>query len=227
MPEVLRAAASKLPSSDPRILSPPKIIWTVQGWAAPETLDMMGGHLSACSNNVKDLQTVAKALGINFSILEVQNFESCQVTWGSMTTFDSLKTICDHVEQQDEKMANFETNRIPHALLKETFLSLQRMSMKWKVKQAAVILGSDPWSMTLDDLAGSSLGNGHIGTLFVHMRLEPVNLNTLKKVWEIADEMVIFSHNGRELLKGGRGEDPEAAWQLVTNFFILHGNNND
>ena len=75
MPEVLRAAASKLPSSDPRS-SPIKIIWTVQDWGAPETLDMMGGHLGACSNNLKELQTVAKAVRINFTILEVLGFES-------------------------------------------------------------------------------------------------------------------------------------------------------
>ena len=42
MPEVVRAAARKFPSSDPGRGSPVKIIWTVQGFDAPETMDMEG-----------------------------------------------------------------------------------------------------------------------------------------------------------------------------------------
>jgi len=227
MPEVLRAAASKLPSSDPRS-SPIKIIWAVQGWGAPETLDMMGGNFGACSNNLKELQTVAKAVRINFTILEVLGFES---SWGQhYPIFDSLKKIAVHVEQQGEKLANFEMSRIP-LVLNETFLSLQRMSMKWKVKQVSVSLSSGTWMMELlNYLADSSLDNGHIGNLLVHLCQEHVNLIALKKVWEIADEMVIILSIGHGLLKfkGGRGEDPDAAWQLVTNFFLhVNGNNND
>ena len=56
---------------------------------------------------------------------------------------------------------------------------------------------------------------------------------SLKRVWQIADEMLIFHGFPRnqepvQLLKvrGGRGEDPEAGWKTVLNFF-LHGNNNE
>ena len=74
MPEVLRAAASKFPSSDPRRGSLLKIIWTVQGWGAPKTMDMEGyvaGHKNFYSN-VEELKNVAKTVGVNFTILEVQ-----------------------------------------------------------------------------------------------------------------------------------------------------------
>ena len=170
---------------------------------------------------------MAKAVRINFTILEVLGFES---SWGQhYPIFDSLKKIAVHVEQQGEKLTNFEMSRIP-LVLNETFLSLQRMSIKWKVKQVSVSLSSGAWGMELDYLAGSSLDNGHIGNLLVHLGQEHVNLIALKRVWEIADEMVIISSIGHGLLKfkGGMGEDPDAAWQLVTNFFLhVNGNNND
>ena len=77
MPEVLRAAASKFPSSDPRRGSLLKIIWTVQGWGAPKTMDMEGyvaGHKNFYSN-VEELKNVAKTVGVNFTILEVQGLD--------------------------------------------------------------------------------------------------------------------------------------------------------
>ena len=80
--------------------------------------------------------------------------------------------------------------------------------------------------LKLNDMAGSSLDNGHINILAIHMRGRvQVTLNALKRVWEIADQMHIFNQNVLDLeVGGGRGEDREAAWQLVLNF--LHGNNN-
>ena len=64
MPEVLRAAASKFPPSDPRRKrSTVRIIWTVQGWGAPETMDMEGyvghGENNFTCSNVKELTNVA------------------------------------------------------------------------------------------------------------------------------------------------------------------------
>ena len=52
MPEVVRVAASKFPSSHPhdRRGSPPKIIWTVEGWGTSETLE---------ANNLERLKDVA------------------------------------------------------------------------------------------------------------------------------------------------------------------------
>ena len=47
MPEVLRAAVRRFPSFEDRS-ERAKIIWTVQGWAAPETFYIEGDN----SNNV-------------------------------------------------------------------------------------------------------------------------------------------------------------------------------
>ena len=78
MPELLRAAASKFPSSDPRIHgSPVKIIWTVQGSGALETMDMKDSN--DVGTNLKELSSVAKAVRINFTILEVQCLKFCSV----------------------------------------------------------------------------------------------------------------------------------------------------
>ena len=139
MPEVLRTAASKLPSFDPRSSSI-KIIWTVQGWGFLETLDQ-GGHFDACSSNVKELLNVAKSVKVNVTILEVLGLESSLVSSLASSFLDSLKRIAVHVEQQGEKLVNFEMSWIP-LVLYETFFSLQRMSMKWKVKELNVSLGS-------------------------------------------------------------------------------------
>ena len=153
MPEVVRAAARKFPSSDPGRGSPVKIIWTVQGFDAPETMDMEGymeGYTEGVMEpdtveymedfpyshrannfyrNVEKLKDVAKAVRIDFTILEVQGLES-----SFLTTWNNLKMVVNHVEQQDEKLANFEVIAMGmNQTLNETFFLLQRMSMKWKV----------------------------------------------------------------------------------------------
>ena len=236
MPEVLRAAASKFPPSDPRRKrSTVRIIWTVQGWAAPETMDMEGyvghGDNNFTYSNVEELKNVAKAVGINFSIVEVQGFDSpLHFTACFRTTCNNFKMIADHVEQQDEKLANFEVIELgmSHSL-NENFFSLLRMSMKWKVQEVVAVVDSLPNRpmIKLDHLAGSSLlDKGHIGILFVDWyNLEPMSLNTLKRVWEISDEMYI---NEKVKLKGGSGEDREAAWQHVTDYLLrINGNTID
>ena len=226
MPEVLRAAASKFPPSDPRRKrSTVRIIWTVQGWAAPETMDMEGyvghGDNNFTYSNVEELKNVAKAVGINFSVVEVQGFDSpLHFTACFRTTCNNFKMIADHVEQQDEKLANFEMIGIGfRPFVDEVFFSLQRLSKKWKVKEVGVDVDD------LEDLAASSLDNGHIISLSFNWYWgEPVNLNALQRVWEISEEMEI----NEVFLKGGRGEDREEAWQSVIDFFLrVNGNNND
>ena len=157
---------------------------------------------------------MTKAVRIAPTILEVQGY----------TTGANLKRITDLVEQQGEKLASCEWTD----LCKEVFFALQRMSMKWKVQEVEVIVGSRPNRplIKLDHLAGSSLlDKGHIGILYVDWYREPVSLNALKRVWEISDEMYI---NEKVKLKGGRGEDREAAWQHVTDYLLrINGNTID
>merc|ERR1712025_893931 len=99
------------------------------------------------------------------------------------------------------------------------------MSMKWKVERCSVSMSCiGNGGLNVANLAGSSLHNGHIGCLDVKgwsWMLEEGNPEVLKRVWEIADEMVIFN----EMLKvgGGKGEDREKSWQRVLDFF----SNND
>ena len=92
--------------------------------------------------------------------------------------------------------------------------------MKWKANRLQVSVGGG--HLELDDLAGSFLDNGNIGSLVVYRFWEHVNLADLKRVWEIADEMRIHENSSDLLLNvgGGRGEDREEAWQLVLNFFF-------
>ena len=99
MPEVVRVAASKFPSSHPqdRRGSPPKIIWTVEGWGTSETLE---------ANNLKMLKDVATAVRINFTILEVQEMD---IRNGIVV--NNLKMIADHVKQQGIKLARGKPDR--------------------------------------------------------------------------------------------------------------------
>ena len=221
-----RTAASKFPSSDPRRGSLLKIIWTVQGWGAPKTMDMEGyvaGHKNFYSN-VEELKNVAKTVGVNFTILEVQGLEYLALSFGAPCS--SFKMIADHVSQQGEKLDNLEIFCIGRSpFLNETFLSLQRMIKKWKVKEAVVFVDVDHYpgrSLKLDDLAATySLGNGHIGCLYVNwFNREPVSLTALKRVWEISDEMYINDYANETLFKGGRTEDRESAWQPVLDYFL-------
>ena len=248
MPEVLRTAARRFPSFEalrasqaplsasvrrgPCLLTgqnPAKIIWTLKGWSAAETFSMEGniddvkeyytyngyykykGHYF---NNLKEFTDVAKAVRIAPTILEVQGY----------TTGANLKRITDLVEQQGEKLASCEWTDLCTSFGKEVFFALQRMSMKWKVKMAKVSAGIGGNYIELAALAGSSLDNGHIGSLVVIWNEEQVNfLPALKRVWEIADEMHIRRHHwAQDQLEvgGGRGEDSEEAWLLVLNFFL-------
>ena len=124
MGEVLRAAASKFPASDPRIHGcPVKLSWTVQGWGAPETMDMKDSN--DVGTNLKELSSVAKAVRINFTILEVevQCLKSSPAFCGFTHHYNDLFTyhynlneqfttynrmIAKHVKMQGEKLANFE-----------------------------------------------------------------------------------------------------------------------
>ena len=253
MGEVLRAAASKFPSSDPGIHGcPVKLSWTVQGWGAPETMDMKNSN--DVGTNLKELSSVAKAVRINFTILEVQCLNSPPAFSGftdhfiyhhnlneQFTTYNRM--IAKHVKLQGEKLENFEFGEIDFLSMKETFLSLQRISNNWKVHQFRV--NALPCVMK-DVPAASSLDNGHICKLFVTWQGGvPVRLRALKRVWEISDEMYMNERYTIEqvFLKGGRGEDQEtrqtrsrsrrqeqeqeqeAAWQSVIDYFLRVGAN--
>ena len=239
MPEVLRAAASKLPSYRPplqRNPNPMKIVWTLQGRGALETLDIKGSD-GYVDHYYKELKNVAKAVRTSFIILEVH--------W-SPALWEDLKMIANHVKVQGQKLGKFELSKIgwrhgphphpPHPISNKTFFSLCTMSMNWKVHEVEVGVASD-FLLKLDLLAGSSLENGHIGRLTVFKEKERVDLTALKRVWQISDELLIckgFPYRQEpyprpvQLVKvgGGRGEDQEAVWQTVLDFF-LRGNNND
>ena len=165
-------------------------------------------------NNLKEFTDVAKAVRTTPTILEVQGLPG-------VTARDNLKRITNLVEQQGEKLASCEWTNVDPYFSKEAFFPLQRMSMKWKANRVEVMVGIS--GNHLADLAGSSLVNGHIGSLVVNYFVGQVDLTALKRVWEIADEMHICRfHLLYEVLNvgGGRGEDREEAWQLVLNFFF-------
>ena len=231
MPEVLRAAARRFPSFEVEEgKNPIKIVWTLQGWAAPETFYVEGdidvelyydynGHYNYRGyyfNNLKEFTDVAKAVRTTPTILEVQGLPG-------VTARDNLKRITNLVEQQGEKLASCEWTGLDLYVNTDEFFVLQRMSIKWKASRLKVSVGGG-WNRKLAEFAGSSLDNGHIGSLVVTWYQEQgaVNLTALKRVWEIADEMRIHKNRFDLLLNvgGGRGEDREEAWQLVLNLFL-------
>ena len=168
MPEVLRAATRRFPSFEAKS-EKAKIIWTVQGWAAPENFYMKG-------DNLKEFAGVAEAVRITPTILEVQGLMPYN------TTMANLKRITDLVEQQGEKLTNCEFILLASFSDKEAFFGLQGMSLKWKVKQVEVFMGIHGTCLNVADLAASPLHNGHIGRLLVNTKRNEVNFEDLKKV---------------------------------------------
>lgn len=78
------------------------------------------------------------------------------------------------------------------------------------------------WDLACDDIADMPLDGGHIERLFVFKRKKQLNLDLLRRVWEIATQMsfrgpYVHSHNDIGV-RGGRGPNQgEGAWQDVVN----------
>ena len=218
MAEVLRAAANKFPShpGEARWRKPGwlKIVWTVQGWDTSETFKFEPSR-EFCY--MEELTKAARAVGIKLIILEIE----CV---GDFPDQRDLEMIAGHVKGQEGKLANLEVENISY---EDLYISLLSRSVNWRVGLLVVGLGDEGSIWFTDDVTDVTLGAGHIRKLVVKnfTEEEQVSLDDLKKIWQIVDRMYILTGMmSRFSVEGGRGKDPEAAWQSVlTHFKTLQG----
>ena len=207
MVELLASAARKF--SGPRKSDKPQveIVWAVRGsWSLVSTnLELQSNRY----NNVEEFFNVAKAVGVinDLRILRVKcyepDFAACRPT---------LKIVLNHVEQQGRKLSYL---RLPSVDLcsrpvKELFSSLLRVTKKWWVWR--LDLG---WDLACDDIADMPVDGGHIVRLFVFKRKKQLNLDLLRRVWEIATQMSFrgpYVHSHNEIRsEGAEGQTKEKA----------------
>ena len=187
-----------------------KITVTVQGWGC-ETFEVDGTRL-------EELTQLAEALGEKFTMVEVQDYNSMNYN------IDTFKKITAHMEKQEEKLVRLETQNVHLTSLREVveiFLVLQERCIEWKVTICTMgsIPDDDPdyeehWAC-LDQICTK---NGHISILFFYKCQGTVNLESVRKAWEISGMMNIISDADHHLvtLRGGRNaDDLEAEWQQV------------
>ena len=74
---------------------------------------------------------------------------------------------------------------------------------------------------------------GQIKSLHLEDGLASVNLTAMKKLWRIADNVTIAQRvpgllgGGRVQVDGGRGEDPDGAWQHLVALHLAANNANN
>ena len=172
------------------------------GWGnGNNTFDVDGKRL-------EKLITVAKEVAVKLTLVEV---EECFPVLEKNTSI--LRIIAAHLEEQDEKLEMLK--------LFELFFPLLQFSKRWEIDLVALPDADldDAWT----SLANIPTSDGRICKLmampFLQNPLGTVRLNTLRRLWEISDEMIGFrtgTVEAQEFLGGRRSSlDLDAEWQRI------------
>ena len=202
--EVVKAAASKMKPSDNRYRVDVKV--SVKGWGdTPDTFEVDGDSIGEAVQELT-LTRIASIVGASFTIEEVR----CNKSISNAET--TLSRCGKHVEQQeDDKMEYLELVGLPrgcrpYGSKKKLFLELLRLSKNWKIQYLdwfphgsfLVGLSGDANIRTAWYISGGiqewaqTISNGNITSLFMYKGLEAVNLEDLKKLWMISDQVKSF-----------------------------------
>lgn len=230
MPEVVKEEARRIPFCPPlqntpwEVLGDPllqeylsacrkrvKITLAVpEGWGTGETFEVG-------AQGLEKLNTVAQAVGAKFTIEEVDDFRP-------LRNKEILKMIAAHMDQQGGKLGKLAISVVDLMGLStedaELFFALLKMSNSWSINLLLLENHTphDYWT----SLASISAANGHINQLILPITDfgdGELNLNALRKVWEISDQMKIRSGTGHDI-GGGRAcnlDNLEAEWQRVVD----------
>ena len=180
------------------------------GWGNSDTFDVDGKHL-------EELIGVAQEVGVGITLKEVEEsppvVEPVVVPVGLNEDMgDILRVIVAHLQQQQEKLEKLKLFQFVFPLL--------QFSKRWEIYALALPQDLDDFWPTL---ANISTSDGHICKLMAPpltwLPLRAVELNTLRRLWEISDEMTAF-HTGTinvQVFSGGREShlDLDAEWQRI------------
>ena len=194
-----------------------KVKVSIQG----DTFEMAG------EDQLKELSSVAQAVGAKLTIKEVQTFRTLAPGHMSMETFELIAALVGEQEEEVQKVALMAVEVWNSCALPqmEVFVSLVKASKEWTVQSITIgLLGSDSNEEIWRTLAKKA-GCGKIGKLVLLVNTEEVatvNEEDVKEVWKISErlEVEFYSMSNEELVlssrcAGGRGADPKTTWEEV------------
>ena len=171
------------------------------GWGNSDPFDVDGKRLES-------LITVANTLAVELTFVEV---EEC--TPALQDNAEILRTIVAYLEQREGKLEKLK--------LFQLFSPLLQFSERWEIELLALPDAdlNDSWT----GLANISTSDGRICKLMAPPLLQnplgTIRLNTVRRLWEISDEMTGFRTGTFEMQEfwGGRRSnlDLEAEWQRI------------
>ena len=230
MGEVLRAAVRKFaPFSATCFPGRIQLSGSVdQGWGSPVTFKLEGTHL-------KELNTVAKAVGATYNIMEVDMAQCVPgkrcMALGLHRAWLNVKflaMIVNHMEEQREGMdsLNLCAWDSDQSLISENhFFSLMKVTRKWKI---GYINSGTNFVKFFADLPTEAAALGHIDHLTINEKDKSTSLDVMKRIWEISVDVCLCTRSATSnaisytSIGGGRGENPEVGWQQFLDY--LHGN---
>ena len=189
------------------------------GWGNSDPFDVDGKRLES-------LITVANTLAVELTFIEVEEFSGTTTPKGVMIMFecdpalqdkaDILRTIMAYLERQEGKLEKLKLFQ-----LKEDISPLLQFSKRWEIELLA--LPDDDLDASWTRLANISTSDGRICKFVAPPLLQnplgTIRLNTVRRLWEISDEMTGFrtgTFEMQEFLGGRRSNlDLEAEWQRI------------
>jgi len=196
-----------------------KVTLTVEGgWSNHDYFDV------DC-NGLEELASLAKAVGVKLILVEAEELPA------PVKTTEAWKVVVAHMEQQEVKLEKLKvisvaaTHRHVEQPQEWLIFPLLKLSKRWEIESLVLPRDLDDqfWWTSLADIPTSG---GHIGMICSSPGQHPLDtthLNTLKKLWEISEEIQTFPLNPQGTgwrvhdFHGGRASnlDLEAEWQRV------------
>ena len=189
-----------------------------------DTFEMAG------EDQLKELSSVAQAVGAKLTIKEVQTFRTLAPWHMSMETFELIAALVGEQEEEVQKVALMAVEVWNSCALPqmEVFVSLVKASKEWTVQSMTIGLLGSEHCLSNEEIwrtLAKKAGCGKIGKLVLLVNTEEVatvNEEDVKEVWEISErvEVEFYTMSNEELVlssrcAGGRGADPKTTWEEV------------
>ena len=188
------------------------------GWGNSDPFDVDGKRLES-------LITVANTLAVELTFIEVEEFSGTTTPKGVMIMFecdpalqdkaDILRTVMAYLERQEGKLEKLKLFQ-----LKEDISPLLQFSKRWEIELIALPDADlDDFWTGLANITSDGRICKFVAPPLLQNPLGTIRLNTVRRLWEISDEMTGFrtgTFEMQEFLGGRRSNlDLEAEWQRI------------